>query len=404
MITPCSLERPRPQHRALALVAISALLLAPLACEKMPLLAPTDSTITIYTAQSVVGMNGSTEVIALVLEPAGTPVQNGTVVTFATTVGTMDPVEARTTNGRAKSILKVGNVSGTAVITAMSGNASATLENILIGAAAAADILLSANPSAVPASGGTVMLTAVIVDQSGNRLVGVPVNFSTTAGSLSQSVVTSDEQGEARTQLTTSQSAQVTAVAGGLMQTLDITATPLPIVTITTAGGNVQSGQPVVFTLNVQAGQNGSGIREVTVDYGDGHFENLGSTTGTTSVTHVFNQSGTFKVTATATDMAGQTGTAVSVVFVAEVTPIQVGVTAGAAAVNQPVSFTATVTGLTNAAIKSVVWDFGDGTQATTTGLTTSHVYTTPGRRVIRVTVQATNGATGLGQTEIVIS
>ena len=51
------------------------------ACDKVPLLAPQESTITLSSASTVVQANGTTEIRATVIEPSGTPVQNGTTVT-----------------------------------------------------------------------------------------------------------------------------------------------------------------------------------------------------------------------------------------------------------------------------------------------------------------------------------
>ena len=53
------------------------------------------------------------------------------------------------------------------------------------------------------------------------------------------------------------------------------------------------------------------------------------------------------------------------------------------------------------------IWDFGDGTTATTTGATTDRVYpaTTPtGPLAVRVRVRALDAADGFGQTTITIS
>jgi len=120
-------------------------------CDKMPLAAPTESTITLYAGSTTVGLNGSVEITATVIESAGTPVQNGTVVTFTTTLGTVDPIEARTNNGRAVVRLLTGTKSGTAEVRAFSGGtASAEALKITVGAAAAGKVELLANPSALP--------------------------------------------------------------------------------------------------------------------------------------------------------------------------------------------------------------------------------------------------------------
>ena len=90
----------------------------------MPLAAPTDSTITLFASSTTVGLNGSIEITATVIESAGTPVQNGTVVTFTTTLGTIEPNEASTNNGKVTVTLLAGTRSGTAEVRAFSGGTS----------------------------------------------------------------------------------------------------------------------------------------------------------------------------------------------------------------------------------------------------------------------------------------
>ena len=53
----------------------------------------------------------------------------------------------------------------------------------------------------------------------------------------------------------------------------------------------------------------------------------------------------------------------------------------------------------------AVEWDFGDGTSATTTGPTTSHVYTTGPNsvRTVTVTISLTNGQTLVATTQFVL-
>ena len=243
---------------ALLTLAVPALLAAG-ACEKVPLLAPTDSTITLYAANTVLPVNGATEITATVIESAGTPVQNGTLVSFTTTLGTIEPHDVRTSGGRATVVLNAGSRSGTASVVATSGSALATAVEIKIGAAAAGRIVLSATPSVLPSSGGTARLVAAVVDSNGNALSGVPVNFSTTAGTLSSSNVTSDTNGEALTALTTDRPATVTVSGGGasaLTATLTINLNVLPTVTVTTTTATPKAGLVTSFTVAVSAGSN----------------------------------------------------------------------------------------------------------------------------------------------------
>src|SRR4029450_11540077 len=99
---------------------------AAVGCEKVPLLAPTESTLTIQINTTTVPIHGTAEVLATVTEQAGTPVHNGTTVTFTASFGTMDPAEARTEGGIARSTFRAGVQSGTAKVGAFSGAARAT--------------------------------------------------------------------------------------------------------------------------------------------------------------------------------------------------------------------------------------------------------------------------------------
>ena len=170
---------------AAAGLAVCLAAAAATSCDKMPLAAPTDSTITLFANSTTVGLNGSIEITATVIESAGTPVQNGTVVTFTTTLGTIEPNEARTNNGKVTVKLLAGTRSGTAEVRAFSGGtSSADALTVTVGAAAAGKVELLGNPSALPAAGGVVQLTAIVSDAAGNRLSGIPVSFTTDAGVL----------------------------------------------------------------------------------------------------------------------------------------------------------------------------------------------------------------------------
>ena len=146
-------------------------------CEQVPLLAPTATTVTINASPGILPFNGSAQITATVIELGGTPVHDGTLVTFATTLGTLDPTEAQTRSGQAVVTLRAGTQSGIAEVSAFSGSAhSATPARVAIGAAAAAGIAVAASPGTVPAGGGTVTLIARPTDADGNALPGVPVS------------------------------------------------------------------------------------------------------------------------------------------------------------------------------------------------------------------------------------
>jgi hypothetical protein len=376
----------------------------------MPLSAPTESTITLYASSTTVGLNGSVDITATVIESAGTPVQNGTVVTFTTTLGTIEPIEARTNNGKATVKLLAGTRSGTAEIRAFSGGTSSGDPlTVTVGAAAAGKVELLANPSALPAVGGVVQLTAVVSDAVGNRLSGVPVTFTTDAGVLAATSATTDGNGEARSSLSTTAKARVTAsvvggTSGSLTATLDIPVRVGPTVAMTIPASSLVPGVPAVFSVTVTAG--GAAVRTAMIEFGDGDKQSL-STSGTSLVTHVYGSSGTYIVTAEATDSAGETTRATASVSVQPVVVmVTLAVTPSPVTTTAPAEFSATATTTpTGATIERYEWNFGDGSIRTTSSGATSHLYTSGGGRRYTVSVRAvtTTGASGTAQREIVV-
>jgi len=369
-------------------------------CDKMPLSAPTESTITLYANNTTVGLNGSVDITATVIESAGTPVQNGTVVNFTTTLGTIEPNEARTNNGKAVAKLLAGTKSGTAEVRAFSGGiSSGDPLAVTVGAAAAGKVELLANPSALPAAGGVVQLTAVVSDPVGNRLSGVPVSFTTDAGVLTPSSAISDGNGEARAALSTTAKARVTAsVVGGtsssLTASLDIPVRVGPTVTISVPAASLVPGVPAIFSVAVNAG--GAAVRSATIEFGDGGKQSV-STSGLSTVSHVYTESGTFIVTAEAIDTAGESATATASVSVQSVVVnVTLSWTPATVRVNVPVDFTATVTTTpAGVAISRYQW-FVDGTLlATTSGNSFSYMPAAARTYEVKVRVQTTSGASG---------
>lgn len=389
--------------RSLPTLFLLLLFLVP-ACDSVPLLAPSETTLSLFAGSAVLPLNGTTSLTATVIESAGTPVQNGTVVTFVTNLGTITPSEARTEGGRVTTQLHAGNVSGTATVGALSGSARAADVQIQIGGAAVASLFLSATPGTVPTIGGTVLVRAVVADASGNRVSGIPVAFATTAGTLSQTTATTDGNGEGITLLTTSREATVTATAGGQQQTVTVRIASAPTVTLTVQTTTPTAGQATTFAVAVQPGTNGAAISTVGIAFGDGSQQQLGAVNGTINVSHTYGSPGSYTVTVTATDVAGEQ-TVVSTAVVVTIVPVGVVITATPSSpqVNAVVAFTATVTPATTVAA-SYAWDFGDGGTAQTTGNQTSHVYTTAGSRTVLVTVTTVSGTTGVGRTVVAVT
>jgi len=370
--------------------------LAASACDKVPLLAPTNTTIRLTSGLGVLPVAGSTEIVAVVIESAGTPVQNGTVVTFTSSLGTVEPREARTQNGQVSVRFIAGTQSGSAKVGAFSGGAKSDDLEILVGAAAAGALTLRADPAFVPSTGAAVRIIAQVIDKGGNPLPGVSVGFSAAAGILSQSSALTNAAGDATVELATNVTTQVTATVGGsstvLSANITVTARDLPSVAISLPSATpAEVGLPLVFTLTPASG---AGVRSARIDFGDGNGRDLGAMPAAISVPYTYTRSGTYIVSVAATDAFGFTGTTTFAVVVTErsTVGVQLQVLSNLAGL---VTFSASITGTVSGSIRFYEWDFGDGQGDTTTGPQTSHRYTSTGNFVVRLRVVTTTGQEG---------
>jgi PKD repeat protein len=409
-----------PLRATVIALAGCALLLSAVACDKVPLLAPTQSTISLFATSTIVQANGSTDIIATVIEQAGTPVQNGTVVTFTTTLGSIEPQEARTNNGRATVRFVAGSESGQATIGAVSGGATVATANLLtikVGAAAAARIQMNASPTRVPASGGTSVITATVSDTNGNPLAAIPVTFSADVGSLSASVATTSSSGEAKVTLTTNRESKVTANAGiattgtaAATGTITVTVNSLPALALAVTTASPVEDLPVVFTLTVTSTAASSSFQSLAVDFGDGTSQNLGAQNATTSLSHPYGSPGSYTVTATGSDATGDHVSASVIVIVGNRPPITVTISASStsATAGTAVSFTVSVTAPTNGSVvRSVTVDYGDGSgQVTlgTSGGTVAHAFSAQGTYTVRATAIDNFGGTSTASTQVVVA
>jgi len=435
------------------LVCLAAALSAvTVSCEKVPLLAPSGSSIQLISSTNVLPVNGTTEITAQVIEPSGTPPHSGTVVTFTTSLGTFQPATASTdVTGRASVTFLAGTQSGTANITALSGGASVSANGalkILIGSAAVGRVQLSANPSLVPASGGSSTITATVFDVNANVLPGATVTFSTTSGTLSTGVVSTDSSGNAQTVLRTTSKATVTATVGaqggstttppstgGTTPTtpttpsatgqataqivVDIASAPALVITPPTTPPS--AGLPALFTFAVTAAAaNGSFVTNVRVNWGDGSSQDLGAVTGNAVVAHTYQSAGTYPITATLTDSSGNTvpvSTSVSVVATALPTIVVTATSVPTVhAATMPVTFQLQVTTPTGVSIQSANIDWGDAGPGGTPApgnvnqlgaingtVTLTHQYTAAGTFTVVLRVTDSLNRTPFGTTTITL-
>jgi PKD repeat protein len=409
-------------------LGVLAMLVA-ISCDRVPLLAPTNSTVTIDAGSRVVETGGSTSISAMVLEQSGTPVQNGTTVRFTTTLGRLEPVEAQTRNGVATTMFFAGNDSGVAEVRASSGGsggssttttppstgdgttppttttttANSNVVMISVGSAAVDTVTVRANPSSVSTSAGaTVNVVATVVGVAGRLLPNIPVSFSATRGTLNSTTATTDAQGEARVTLTTNGDTDISVAAGTKTATTKVTGVPGPSVSLTCTVGSAATcatatvGQTVVFTA--QRAQGSGNLTSAVLDFGDNSSQSLGTLSSAATVPHTYAQAGTYTARLTGTDSNGESSTTVQVIQVSAAATA----TVSASITTAPRTVTATATA--SAPVTQYQFNWGDGTAATTTtSPTAQHTYTTDNTFTITMTATLQSGGTVPATTTITV-
>lgn len=392
-------------ERLVAPILVGAALLTG-ACDKVPLFAPTGSSITLTANTLVAPLNSDVQITAMVLESAGTAPQNGTTVYFSSNLGTFEPTSAQTTAGRVTVTFHAGSQSGTATILATSGAIKSPTGTdalkILIGAAAGKSIVVTASPTSVKSTGGSADIVASVLDESGNKLTGVPVLFSTDNGTLSATQVQTDAAGAARATLTTTKTAKVTATSGSLTKDVTIAVAAAPKGTVAASPTTINAGQTTSITVTPDAGN--AGATSVALDFGDGSTQSLGAVVGAKSVSHTYSTAGTYNVIATFTDGNQDSSTAAATVTVGArvVNTVSVTVPNTAVAITELALITVTPTPVAGAApTQSVRVEYGDGASDTlgliTAATQVTHSYTAAGTYTVRATLTDTAGQSSSG-------
>ena len=126
----------------------------------------------------------TTTVTATVLDVGGQPVV-GVPVSFSTSLGTLLPLISGVTNAQGEITAAVYSATaGTAVVTATSGGVSNGAQ-VVFYSTTPSQVQVWASPGAVPADGRSAsIVTARVLDSIGQPVVGVPVSFSTSLGTL----------------------------------------------------------------------------------------------------------------------------------------------------------------------------------------------------------------------------
>ncbi len=145
-------------------------------CHQAILTAPAGSTISLIVNPGFIPAHGGTAVVsALIIEPSGAPVPDGTVVQFFTTLGTIEE-QGKTNDGVARVNFVSDARSGTATVTALSGAVSQTAD-VQIGAVLPAAVQVTADPTRLRESRCS-RIVANVFDAVGNPVASVPVIFT----------------------------------------------------------------------------------------------------------------------------------------------------------------------------------------------------------------------------------
>ena len=232
----------KPVVSGLVLAIVAAALVALAACEAVPLTSAAGTNLTLIANPEFVAANGGRSLVtAILVEPAGTFVPDGTEVFLFTNLGQIE-ASAKTVNGVARTWFVADSRSGRATVTAISGGpapapsaspgtgtggttgtGSATV-TITVGSALPTRVLVSASPQRITTS-RQAAITANVFDEFGNPVQNVPVLFSLDANLVEETLDSggaprfTDANGQAFDTLRTR------APVGGAQKTVTVTAT-----------------------------------------------------------------------------------------------------------------------------------------------------------------------------------
>jgi len=270
---------------------------------------------------------------------------------------------------------------------------------------------------ATGANGGTATVTARVIDAFANVIVGMPVNFSASSGTFSETDPITSDKGIATTTLTADPgTVTITAKTGGVQSQTTVsvqprsqgpTPTPNPppappppppapgAFSLSASCSGRTFGQPTTCLASVL---NATGAATIAWDFGDG---GQGTSTvvagGSTGVaTHQYGAIGPYHVTAIGRDAVGHSASAATDITIDPLPPatLTAALAASPATVTAFSATTLTVTATAaNGAVAATSYtiDCGDGSAAVTSASKTrSCTYTTPGTKT--ATATATNG------------
>jgi parallel beta-helix repeat protein len=219
-------------------------------------------TLTLTAVPSTLPVGSSSALTATATDQYGNAVADGTVVSFTTSLGSVSPVTATTVGSVATATLS-STISGVATVTATVGSLSTTVQ-VTFTPGAPFTFTFTLTPTVIVANGISQSLaTATVVDQFGNPVSGVTVNFLAGIGTFSPASGATNASGQITATLTSLTPAieNVFAVVSGLgFRSAQATyvnppASSAPLTstlqTVTQTLGVVRKGGLITYTLTV---------------------------------------------------------------------------------------------------------------------------------------------------------
>jgi adhesin/invasin len=181
---------------------------------------------------------GQAVITAVVRDEGGSAALHGVPVAFTTTLGSVNPMTATTSAGRAATVLTSGPISGTAHVQAAAGGVSMTIPVQIVGAGQPYSIAVTAQPATLIVAAAPATITATVFDGLGQRVAdGTSVQFAADRGIVTPAQATT-VGGQASTQFaagTAPGQARVTATADGVRGEVYLFIQPGPALTVTLA-------------------------------------------------------------------------------------------------------------------------------------------------------------------------
>ncbi len=372
-------------------------------CKPGVLVAPDSATLNVVVVPSQIPVGGEAIVKVTGYKSTGGLLPDGTEIYFSTDIGSIES-EKEIQGGVAEAIFKSNdNRSGVATIRVISGNAKTNPETITItiGTSALYSIILMANPASLSPGGGTSTIRVLTYDKLNNPLSNIAVVLSSNAGELSSKGVPiyTGTDGSAQDTLKTSVTTRVTAMAGDLTATVDVTVedNDAPTASFVYSPESPKINEKIFFNAAQSSDTDGT-IESYLWDFGDG-------TAGTgQTISHSYKNANKYHVVLVVKDNKGAQGTKeVSITVGDNESPTAEFVFSPPSPnVNEDVVFDASDSTDPDGTISSYDWDFND--TKTGHGKLITHKFSQIGTYAVTLRVTDNSGNSSTKTKSVVVS